>query len=133
MCSLGSGCDIFFIEFQGSTIKCSYIPHTALKQHNMMDFITYSGSEDKVMYVLQCMQGMEKGLVENTDWFTHYKDDWEEVFSCDQDPSQTIVEETNSPMMFDSKYHGQQFLSQVSCNAPNFTYQLEKNVMMVVS
>ena len=76
MCSLGSACDMFFVEFQGNVIKCRYIPHTSLKTQNMMDFITFTGNVDKEMYVLQCSQGLEKSLVDNTDWFTHHKGDW---------------------------------------------------------
>ena len=95
MCSLGSACDMFFIEFQSNSIKCRYLPHASLKKYNMMDFITFTGSADKDMYVLQCSQGreeifwdikricdlgMEKTFVDNTDWFTHHKEDWEGKF-----------------------------------------------------
>ena len=58
----------------------------------MMDFITYTGSTDKDMYVLQCAQGMkykpekispmlilglERNFLDNIDPFTHYVGDWE--------------------------------------------------------
>ena len=67
---------MFFIEFQSNSIKCRYLPHASLKKYNMMDFITFTGNADKEMYVLQCSQGLEKSMVDNTDWFTHHKGDW---------------------------------------------------------
>ena len=91
LCSLGTACDMFFVEFAGTDIKCSYLPHVSLKQFNLMDFVIYTGSKDSYMYVLQCAQGrgfntlilsisfsegFEKSFVDNTDPFTHYTGDW---------------------------------------------------------
>ena len=75
MCSLGAGCDTFFVEFDGSTgnnggITCTYIPHVALKSFNLIDFVNFVDDESKEMYVLQCSQSFEETFVDNSDPFT---------------------------------------------------------------
>ena len=51
-----------------------------------------------------------------------------ESFTCLDGQNLTIYEETDSPMLFNSKLHGNQFQTLAGCNAPDFTYQIEKTV-----
>ena len=88
-CSLGSACDMFFLDFTctdgagdqcltiqanfqsihrfGShdcagnpCITCTYLPHSPLKTHNLMDVLLYTkDTTNFFMYVLQCQQGKQ--------------------------------------------------------------------------
>ena len=58
LCSLGSACDAFFVEDPGTGLQCTYLPHVALKNFELVDFVNYS-KDDKDMYLLQCSQGAD--------------------------------------------------------------------------
>ena len=140
---------MFFIEFEpqfGTTrILCSYLPHASLKQFNMMDFVIYTGSKDSDMYVLQCAQGFEKSIVDNTDPFTHHVGDWKgnvkhtfinclifwnwfsEDFDCTDTPQLSITEETTSSSKYYSQMFGNQYQRKLECWS-QYEYNVEKTV-----
>ena len=44
------------MEDPGTGLQCTYLPHVALKNFELVDFANYS-KDDKDMYLLQCSQG----------------------------------------------------------------------------
>ena len=46
------------MEDPGTGLQCTYLPHVALKNFELVDFVNYS-KDDKDMYLLQCSQGAD--------------------------------------------------------------------------
>ena len=137
MCSLGSACDTFFVEFDGSTgnnggIACTYIPHAALKTLNLIDFVNFVDDQSKEMYVLQCAQAFEETFVDNTDPFTQHLADWQETFTCGGSDAVAslqfkTIDEKSAQM--DGPLLGFQFSRKMTC-LDSWEYQVEKQVTL---
>ena len=136
LCFLGSACDTFFVEFDGSSgnnggISCTYIPHVGLKAFNLIDFVNFVDSQSKEMYVLQCSQAFEETYVDNTDPFTHSLGDWTETFTCGGTDAVTSLQVENikeKSSQIDSALLGFQFMRKMPGCLDSWEYQVEKQV-----
>ena len=136
LCSLGSACDTFFVEFSGATgnnggISCTYIPHVGLKAFNLIDFVNFVDSQSKEMYVLQCSPAFEETYVDNTDPFTHSLGDWQETFTCggaDALASLQVENFKEKSSQLDGALLGFQFLRKMPGCLDSWEYQVEKQV-----
>ena len=123
---------MFFIQKQGSSIQCTYLPHVALKTFEFVDFVNHTTEVGRDMYILECSQDFEQSYVDHPDPYTHeISSYWQESFECGGsspgDGSLTMVSMDSDAVKWATTFAGYQYVRKVQCSS-TWTHSISKQV-----
>ena len=126
-CTLGMACTAF--QYRKNDKHCIFVAHTSVKEHPLHETVVWTGSENDMVYILECSASLETEVAGNTDWFTHTRADWQEVSDCPagHNGATGIIDVRSKAKLYHAQVHGYQYSAAAKCDVPH-TYYIQKTI-----